>query len=134
MDEADPRPGFTGMNFLAGTFAGFIRGGRGGGPDQQRTIPVLGGWAVGGSARELPDGLARRLRKDSDLVIQMHFHPAGKVEREQATLGFYFADEPPKRTLAALQLPVIFGAFAGIESTWRKTFRHQRFFYAPDRR
>lgn len=115
MDEADPRPGFTGMNFLAGTLGAFIRGGRGGGSDQQPTITGLGGWAVGGSARELPDGLARRLRKDSDLVVQMHFHPSGKVEREQATLGFYFANEPPKRTLASLQLPVIFGALAGID-------------------
>jgi hypothetical protein len=114
MDEADPRPGFTGMNFLAGSFAGLGRGGRGGGLEQQRTITGLGGWAVGGSARELPDGLARRVRKDADLVLQMHFHPSGKVEREQATLGFYFADGPPKRTLANLQLPVIFGALAGI--------------------
>jgi len=115
LDEADPRPGFTGMNFLAGSFAGFVRGGRGGGLDQQPTVSGLGGWAVGGSARELPDGLARRLRRDADLVLQMHFHPSGKVEREQATIGFYFADAPPTRTLATVQLPVIFGALAGID-------------------
>jgi hypothetical protein len=53
--------------------------------------------------------------KGADLVLQMHFHPNGKAEQEQATIGFYFGDGPPKRTLAALQLPVIFGAFAGID-------------------
>ncbi len=107
MDEADPRPGFTGMRFLA---AGIERGAL-----ANRAAAGLGGWAIGGSPRELPEGLARRLPKDADLVLQMHFHPTGKIEREQATLGFYFADSPPKRTLAALQLPVLFGAFAGID-------------------
>src|SRR5262249_51716702 len=32
----------------------------------------------------------------------------------QATIGFYFASGPPKRTLTALQLPPVFGALAGI--------------------
>jgi hypothetical protein len=45
----------------------------------------------------------------------MHFHPTGKIEREQSTIGFYFADAPPKRKLAGLQLPPLFGALAGID-------------------
>jgi hypothetical protein len=116
MDEADPRPGFTGMTFLAGGLLGALGRGRGAGAGQNdRGITGIGGWAVGGSPRELPEGLARRLPKDSDLVLQMHFHPNGKVEHEQATLGFYFSATPPKRTLANLQLPVLFGALAGID-------------------
>ncbi len=116
MDEADPRPGFTGMNFLAGGLLGALGRGRGAGAGQNdRAIIGIGGWAVGGSPRELPEGLARRMPKDSDLVLQMHFHPNGKVAHEQATLGFYFSDTPPKRTLANLQLPVLFGALAGID-------------------
>ena len=114
LDEADPRPGFAGMNFLASSLAGQRLGQRGGAL-RDRAAAGLGGWAVGGSPRELPEGLARRLAKDADLVLQMHFHPTGKIEREQATLGFYFADAPPKRTLAALQLPPLFGALAGID-------------------
>jgi hypothetical protein len=109
MDEASPEPGFIGMNFLAGAQAG-----RGGGFVGTAAVASLGGWAVGGSPRELPEGLARRLPKTSDLVLQMHFHPTGKVEHEQATVGLYFADAPPKRTLVGLQMPVLFGAFAGI--------------------
>jgi hypothetical protein len=120
-DAADPRPGFTGMNFLgAGAAArGAIgqRQGRGG-----RGVLAalggrmgLGGWAVGGAPSGLPEGLARPLPQGSDFVLQMHFHPTGKIEREQATVGIYFAEKPPTRTLTALQMPPIFGALAGID-------------------
>jgi hypothetical protein len=122
MDAADPKPGFTGMRFLRtgvnGTRGGGVRrrlGQRQGNAVTERAAAGLGGWAVGGSPRELPEGLARRLPNDADLVLQMHFHPTGKAEREQPTLGIYFANSPPQRTLTALQLPVIFGAFAGID-------------------
>jgi hypothetical protein len=119
LDEADAKPGFTGMNFLARNILlgrGAILG-RGAAVErgEARAARGLGGWAVGGSPRELPEGLARPLPKDADLVLQMHFHPTGKIEREQATLGFYFADAPPRRRLAALQMPPQFGAFAGID-------------------
>jgi hypothetical protein len=43
----------------------------------------LGGWAVGGSPSGLPEGLARPLPQGSDLVLQMHFHPTGKVEKNR---------------------------------------------------
>jgi hypothetical protein len=113
LDEADPKPGFTGMNFLAAGLIG--QGQRRGNSDTPRPAAGIGGWAVGGSPRELPEGLARRLPRNSDFVLQMHFHPSGKVETEQSTLGFYFAAAPPKRTLAGLQLPPLFGALAGID-------------------
>jgi hypothetical protein len=87
--------------------------GRGNRLDSSRAS--LGGWAVGGTPQPLPEGLARALPLGSDLVLQMHFHPTGKVEKEQATIGLYFADAPPKRTLTALQLPPLFGALAGID-------------------
>ena len=124
LDRADPLPGFTGMNFLGAGAAGLgARGARAGRGARglrveaitENAITGLGGWAVGGTPRPLPEGLARSLPKGSDLILQMHFHPTGKVEREQATVGIYFADAPPARTLAALQLPPVFGAFAGID-------------------
>src|SRR5262249_40102938 len=46
---------------------------------------------------------------------QSHFHPSGKKETEQTTLGFYFAKEPPKRTIVPIQLPPFFGIAAGID-------------------
>jgi hypothetical protein len=60
----------------------------------------LGGWAPGAIPTPLPDGWARMLRKGSDLVIQLHLHPDGKVETEQSSLGIYFAKEKPDRIVA----------------------------------
>ena len=75
----------------------------------------LGGWAVGAQPHMQPEGLALKLPKGSDFIVQYHFHPDGKVETEKATLGLYFAKEPPKRTLTGIQLPPSFGLFAGID-------------------
>src|SRR5262249_13023182 len=55
LDAADPRPGFIGMNFLAGSLLGLGRGQRGGDATGDRGAAGLGGWAVGGSPRELPE-------------------------------------------------------------------------------
>ncbi|MBM4014317.1 MAG: redoxin domain-containing protein [Planctomycetes bacterium] len=75
----------------------------------------LGGWAVGGMPRHLPQGLARKVPKGSDLVLQSHLHPSGKAEVEQTVLGLHFADSAPKRSMANLQLPPLFGVAAGID-------------------
>jgi mono/diheme cytochrome c family protein len=115
LDEADPRPGFGGMSFLGTSTSNGAGGRRGLGQFGLRGASGLGGWAVGGAPRALPEGLARALPQGSDLVVQMHFHPTGKIEREQATIGLYFADGPPKRSLTALQMPPVFGALAGID-------------------
>lgn len=128
MDAEDPGPGFDGMDFLGDSAGGgggrgllqalLGRGGAGrgrGGTGTTATVSALGGWAVGGSPAELPEGTARRLPAGSDLVLQMHFHPTGRPETEQARVGIYFADGAPRRTLVPLQMPPLFGAFAGID-------------------
>lgn len=95
LDAAEPEPGFDGLVFAA--------------------TGNLGGWAVGGEAKHLPLGLARPLKAEDDLVLQIHFHPTGKVEKEQATVGLYFADEPPPRTFMEFQVPPEYGQYAGID-------------------
>lgn len=122
MDERDAAPGYSGMDLLGS------RGGAGGGrtsslrallsagtAGQDAPVGLLGGWAVGGRPAELPEGVARWLPANAALVLQMHFHPSGKPETEQATVGFYFADAAPSRPLLELQLPPLFGALAGID-------------------
>jgi thiol-disulfide isomerase/thioredoxin/mono/diheme cytochrome c family protein len=91
----DGQPGFPGMAF--------------------RRTGSLGGWAVGATPVRLPDGLALPLRKKSDLVLQTHFHAAGKAVKELLTVGLYFADKPPRRTLVNLPLPPAFGLFSNID-------------------
>ena len=103
-DGRDGKPGFSGM--------------RGGGARRGQlgmSTSGLGGWAVGGQPQHLPMGLARNVPKGADLVLRSHFHPSGKEEIEQTTLGLYFTDKPPTRTMVGLQLPPLFGVAAGID-------------------
>jgi hypothetical protein len=91
----DGQPGFPGMGF--------------------RPTGSLGGWAVGATPVKLPEGLAYPVTKKSDLVLQTHFHLSGKPEKEVITVGLYFADKAPKRTLVALPSPPAFGLFSGVD-------------------
>jgi len=136
-DAEDPLPGFPG-GMGAARIGG--RGGRGGlgallggggrvgarqGDGRQgdarqgdivaRVAGGLGGWALGGRALELPDGLAFFVPKGSDLILSTHFHPSGKVEHEQSSVGLYFASAPPTQAFTTIQLPPIFGVFEGID-------------------
>ncbi len=95
-DRSDPIPGYKTMG------NGVERGG------------AIGGWAVGGIAKKLPEGLAYRLPKGSDLILSTHFHPSGKEETEVSTVGFYFSEKPPTQRFTAVQLPPAFGALARV--------------------
>jgi len=126
-DENDPGPGFRG-SMGGGVRLGGRGGGRGlagllggGGADDPPTDPIarvaggLGGWALGGRALELPDGLAFPLPKGSDLILSTHFHPSGKVQMEKSTVGLYFASGPPTQAFTTIQLPPLFSVFEGID-------------------
>lgn len=95
-DARDPKPGYNGM-------------GR-----SNRQFESLGGWAVGGEALSLPPELAWHFTTNSDFVIQTHYHPSGKVELDRSSVGIYFAEKPPTRKFAMLQLPPHFGRLSGM--------------------
>ncbi len=78
-------------------------------------IGQLGGWAAGGQPNKLPEDLAWQLPRNADLVLAMHYHPSGKPEKDQSSVGLYFTDQPPKTTFTGLQLPPVFGALSGID-------------------
>ena len=59
-------------------------------------------WAPGVQPQFLPNGIARTVRKGSDLVVQIHFHPSGKEEAEQSSIGLYFTKTPPEKVTASL--------------------------------
>lgn len=86
LDEQDKEPGYGRAGGIGFTPSG-----------------GLGGWAPGVTPRHLPDGVARILHKGADLVVQVHFHPSGKVEQEQSSIGLYFTKKEPERL--ALSLP-----------------------------
>src|SRR5262249_15882275 len=54
----------------------------------------LSGWAPGQVPRHLPKGTYFFLPKNSDLIVQVHYHRNGRVERDRTSIGLYFAKEP----------------------------------------
>lgn len=78
------------------------------------TMP-LGGWAVGAQPQFYPEGLALRVPRGSDLVMQYHFHPTGKPETEKSVIGLHFAKEAPARNMLAIQLPPVYSLFSGLD-------------------
>jgi mono/diheme cytochrome c family protein len=70
-------------------------------------VPIsgsLGGWVPGTTPRFLPDGVARRLPRNSDLVLQVHYKPTGKEEKDQSTVGIFFRKAPVWRFLHGMML------------------------------
>lgn len=63
---------------------------------------TLGGWAVGVLPQRFPTGWGRPLKANSDLVLQTHYHPSGKPESDQATVGLYFAPPEARQRIGEL--------------------------------
>ena len=61
-------------------------------------------WKPGSPPYVEPDGMALRLDKNTDLVLNTHFQPSGKPELIQPTLGLYFTDKPATMHPILLQL------------------------------
>jgi mono/diheme cytochrome c family protein len=61
----------------------------------------LGGWAPGVTPRLLPDGVGRPIRAGADLILHTHFHPSGKIEKEQSVVGLYFTKKLPDKVLVS---------------------------------
>ncbi|MEM1249954.1 MAG: alkyl hydroperoxide reductase [Acidobacteriota bacterium] len=59
----------------------------------------LGAWAAGAEPMVFPEGTGRRLQKGSNLIADMHYHPADTDEVDQTRIGLYFSDEPPEKEL-----------------------------------
>ena len=88
LDAKDPEPGYSG---------GMVQDARY--PDGQML-----GWTPGQAPHAAPSGMQWRLEPGSDLVVQMHLQPTGKVESLSIAVGFYFTDEAPMQTPLGLRL------------------------------
>ena len=87
LEAKDPAPGYPSFGGI-----GFIPTGG------------IGGWAPGAIPRPWPEGMGNLLRKGSDLVLQIHYHPSGKPETDQSELGIYFTPRFAANIVAALVL------------------------------
>jgi Flp pilus assembly protein TadD/mono/diheme cytochrome c family protein len=61
-------------------------------------------WKPGGAPRIEPDGMAWRLDPGNDLVLNVHFHPTGKPELAQPSIGLYFTDKPQSKFPMLVQI------------------------------
>ncbi len=59
----------------------------------------LSGWAPGANGQFMPEGTGRKLPTGSDVIMQVHYHPTGKVEKDRSRIGLYLApkDQPIKQ-------------------------------------
>jgi peroxiredoxin len=101
-DSVDVGPGYTsamvpGLRFSAAD----LRASR-------PPVGPMGGWAPGVVPRELPPGTGMLLPKGTDVVVQLHYHRTGRVEKDRTRVGLYFAKQPVDRPLAGVIVP---GAF-----------------------
>jgi mono/diheme cytochrome c family protein len=53
---------------------------------------LLGGWAPGARTRRLPEDIGVPIPKGSRVVMQVHYHPAGREGSDKTQLGVWFAD------------------------------------------
>src|SRR5205085_2672898 len=68
-------------------------------------IGALGGWAPGIMPHHLPDGTGYLLPADSDVIIQMHYHRNGKIEKDRTQIGLYFAKKTVDHKMLGLVVP-----------------------------
>ncbi len=61
-------------------------------------------WKPGTVPYVEPEGMALRLDKGTDLVLNVHLQPSGKPETIQPTVGLYFTDQPATKFPMLLQL------------------------------
>jgi len=61
-------------------------------------------WKPGTVPAEEPEGMALRLDKGTDLILNTHLQPSGKPEVIQPTIGIYFTSKPATKFPMLLQL------------------------------
>jgi hypothetical protein len=57
---------------------------------------LLVGWAPGYTPLPAEPALSQAVRPGTDVVIQIHYHPSGKPEEDQSSIGLKFSGPPTK--------------------------------------
>jgi len=70
----------------------------------------LGGWAPGQLPRTLPEGTGIKLTKGSDVVMQVHYHRSGRLEKDRTSIGLYYSKNKVDRLYQGEVLAGVFQA------------------------
>lgn len=81
LDDRDEKPGYR----SDGTGPGFI------------PVGEMSGWAPGNMPYALPEGVARLLPKGARLVVEVHYHKNGRIEKDRTSVGLHFAKSPVRQ-------------------------------------
>lgn len=63
---------------------------------------LIGGWAPGSVPGKRDDEFSRPVPAGADLVLQIHYHPSGKREEDQSSLGLTFSGPPTRARTAVI--------------------------------
>jgi hypothetical protein len=88
LDGKDGQPGFGGIHTPKGT----------------ESPITYASWQPGKAPRFYADDLAWAMETNTDLILQMHLQPIGKVESIVPEVAFYFTDKPG--TAVAFKIPL----------------------------
>ena len=80
-----------------------------------RRLQVLGTWTPGAWPRLMPAGMALRLPRRTNIVMQLHAPPAETGAIEDGRVALYLAKPPVTRRITSLLLPPSFGIASGID-------------------
>ena len=64
----------------------------------------LRNWLPGFTPRHLPAGTGRWIPPGSDLVLEIHYRPSGKVETDQSTIGIHFAPRSSRQVVGEIMV------------------------------
>jgi hypothetical protein len=85
--------------------------GQGVGGGQTDLGDQLPGYVPGARPNVFTNGMAQRLPKGSDLVVQIHYAPTAVDEPDSSTFNLFFADQPATRERRDLRRRKLFFAF-----------------------
>ncbi len=91
-DEPDRGPGYS-VAMGIGFMPQLVKAPR---PDIP-PVGLLGGWAPGQLGVRYPEGSGTLLPKESDILMQVHYHRTGKPEKDRTKIGLYFAKAPVEK-------------------------------------
>jgi hypothetical protein len=65
----------------------------------------LYGWVPGNFAINFPKGTGKKLLRDSDIIMNVHYSPNARPDQtDQSTVNFYFSKEPVEREVYSLAI------------------------------
>lgn len=87
LDAADPGSGYRGFGSPGFEHQGTLRS-----------------WLPGMTPRRLPEGTGRLIPRNSDIVVEVHYHCRGTIEHDQFQVGIYYAPLSARQPVVEMQV------------------------------